>query len=297
MNRVKAGIFSLTASAPADDDGSYLRWHLLDHMPEQYQLPGIVHGLRWIADGDYADHRLAAHGPLEQLGNAVHYIVGEPVEETFDDFVALGRALRESGRFPVTRPSLQVAGLRLLEWQSSPHALISAEVVPFRPHRGVLLIVEEPTDGRPNQWLQWLHAEHYPALLATTGHGRRVDIRFDHRMARSEGMANRPAIHHCRVPRRRPSRHHRRPRRAHRRAVAIGSGATGIRRAAADHDQLGSLGGCLTAITSEMLAPWTSSRSGKAAVCNCGGGRQPPPTMGRKSRCSAVGAVGPAHPR
>lgn len=63
MIRVKAGIFSLTAAAPADDDGSYLRWHLLDHMPEQYQLPGIVHGLRWIADGDYVDHRLVAHGP------------------------------------------------------------------------------------------------------------------------------------------------------------------------------------------------------------------------------------------
>lgn len=54
MNRVKAGFFSFTAAAPPDDDGSYLRWHLLDHMPEQYQLPGIVLGLRWIADGDYS---------------------------------------------------------------------------------------------------------------------------------------------------------------------------------------------------------------------------------------------------
>ena len=169
MIRVRAGIFSLTAAAPPDDDGGYLRWHLLDHMPEQYQLPGIVHGLRWIADGDYLDHRLAAHGPLGEVGNAVHYLVSDPVEETFDDFVALGRTLRDNGRFPISRPSLQVAGLRLLQWQSAPHALISAEVVPFRPHRGILLIVEEPTDGRSNDWLQWLHAEHYPALLAAPG--------------------------------------------------------------------------------------------------------------------------------
>jgi hypothetical protein len=168
--RVRAGIFSLTGAAPADDDGSYLRWHLLDHMPEQYQLPGIVHGLRWIADGDYPEHRLAGHGPLGEIGNAVHYLVSDPVEETFDDFVALGRALRENGRFPVVRPSLQVAGLRLLQWQSSPQALVSAEVVPFRPHRGVVLIVEEPVDGRrPDEWLQWLHAEHHPALLAAPG--------------------------------------------------------------------------------------------------------------------------------
>ena len=169
MIRVRAGIFSLTAAAPPDDDGSYLRWHLLDHMPEQYQLPGIVHGLRWIADGDYVDHRLAAHGPLGEVGNAVHYLVSEPVEETFDDFVALGRTLRDNGRFPISRPSLQVAGLRLLQWQSAQHALISAEVVPFRPHRGILLIVEEPKGGRSNDWLQWLHAEHYPALLAAPG--------------------------------------------------------------------------------------------------------------------------------
>ena len=169
MIRVKAGIFSLTATAPPDDDGSYLHWHLLDHMPEQYQLPGIVHGLRWIADGDYVGHRLAAHGSLGEVGNAVHYLVSDPVEETFDDFVALGRTLRDNGRFPITRPSLQVAGLRLLQWQSAPHALISAEVVPFRPHRGILLIVEQPTEGRSDDWLQWLHAEHYPALLAAPG--------------------------------------------------------------------------------------------------------------------------------
>jgi hypothetical protein len=173
VNRVKAGFFSFTGPAPADDsadqDGGYLRWHLLDHMPEQYQLPGIVHGLRWIADGEYPDHRLAADGPLSQVGNVVNYLIGDPVEQTFADFVALGRALRENGRFPVTRPSLQVAGLRLLQWHAAPHALISAEVVPFRPHRGVLLIVEEPTDGRSNEWLQWLHAEHYPALLAAPG--------------------------------------------------------------------------------------------------------------------------------
>nr|WP_231614271.1 hypothetical protein [Mycobacterium nebraskense] len=170
MIRVRAGIFSLTATAPADDDGSYLRWHLLDHMPEQYQLPGIVHGLRWIADGDYPGHRLAGHGPLGEVGNVVHYLVSDPVEETFDDFVALGRALRENGRFPVVRPSLQVSGLRLLQWESSPHALVSAEVVPFRPNRGIVLIVEEPIDGRrPDEWLQWLHAEHHPALLAVPG--------------------------------------------------------------------------------------------------------------------------------
>lgn len=170
MNRVKAGVFSLTAASPPEpSDDAYLKWHLLDHMPEQYQLPGIVYGLRWIADGDYPQHRLASNGPLGEISNAVHYLVSDPVRETFDNFVALGRQLRENGRMPAMRPLLQISGLRLLQWHSAPQALVSAEVVPFRPHRGVLLIVEEPTGDRPDQWLEWLHAEHYPALLATPG--------------------------------------------------------------------------------------------------------------------------------
>ncbi len=167
MNRVRAGIFSLTAAAPTDD--GYLRWHLLDHMPEQYQLPGIVQGLRWIADGDYPAHRIAAHGPLGDIGNVVHYLVGEPVAETLRDFVELGRVLRENGRMPAMRPLLQISGLQLLQWDSAPGALVSAEVAPFRPHRGVLFIVEEPADERPDAWLEWLRAEHYPALLGCAG--------------------------------------------------------------------------------------------------------------------------------
>nr|WP_253861647.1 hypothetical protein [Mycobacterium asiaticum] len=138
-------------------------------MPEQYKLPGIVSGLRWIADGDYPAHRIAADGALGDIGNVVHYLVGDPVRETLDDFVELGRALRENGRMPVMRPLLQISGLRLLQWHSAPQALVCAEVVPFRPHRGVVLILEEPTGERPDRWLQWLHTEHYPALLATPG--------------------------------------------------------------------------------------------------------------------------------
>ena len=243
MIRVRAGIFSLTAAAPADDDGSYLRWHLLDHMPEQYQLPGIVHGLRWIADGAYARHRIAAHGPLGEIGNAVHYLVSDPVEETFDDFVALGRALRESGRFPAVRSSLQVAGLRLLQWQSAPHALVSAEVVPFRPHRGIVLIVEEPVDRRrPDEWLQWLHAEHHAALLAVPGTAGAWTFGSSAGWSHlPRGLANGPPIHHRRLPRWRPAGHDRRPGGGHRRAVAIGRGAARFRRTAAQHGQLGSL--------------------------------------------------------
>ncbi len=169
MSRVKAAFFSFTPPAPPDDDGSYLRWHLLDHMPEQYQLPGIQLGLRYVADGDYLNACVVGHPPLEQVGNVVNYLVGDPVQQTHDDFMALGRRLAEVGRFPERRPSLQLRMPALLRWHAAPRALISAEVVPFRPHRGVVIVVEEPAGGDVASWLQWLDKEHHQSVLATPG--------------------------------------------------------------------------------------------------------------------------------
>ncbi len=169
MIRVKAAFFSFTPPPPADDDGSYLRWHLLDHMPEQYQLPGIQLALRYIADGDYPHSRIAAAGSLADVGNMVNYLVGDPVEQTHEDFMQLGPRLAELGRYPDRRPYLQLRMPALLRWYAAPQAMISAEVVPFRPHRGVLVIVEVPAHSDTSGWLQWLQTDHYPELLAVPG--------------------------------------------------------------------------------------------------------------------------------
>src|SRR5260370_9978755 len=147
MIRVKAGIFSVTPPAPPEDDASYLRWHLLDHMPEQYQLLGLVHAMRWIADGEYLDSRIVASGDLVQLGNVVNYLFVDPVQQTLDDFMELGGRLAEVGRFPQRRPSLQLRMLALLRGYAAPPARFSAGAVPFRPHRGVLLIAGQPSGG------------------------------------------------------------------------------------------------------------------------------------------------------
>ncbi|MGN6475463.1 MAG: hypothetical protein ACTHK4_17705 [Mycobacteriales bacterium] len=168
MNRVTAGFFSVTPPAPPDDDGSYLRWHLLDHMPEQYSIPGIALGLRWIADGDYRDHRIAAADELADVGNVVTYLMSEPVQQTYDEFMDLGGGLRELGRFPEVRPSLQTRLLAVDTWRAASAAAVSADVVPFRPHRGVLLVVEEPLDGAA-EWQDWLTTEHEPDMLEVPG--------------------------------------------------------------------------------------------------------------------------------
>jgi hypothetical protein len=168
MNRVAASFFSITPPAPPDDDGSYLRWHLLDHMPEQFSLPGVVHALRWNADGDYPAHRLVADGDLAEVGGIVSYLFSEPVQQTYDDFMALGAHLAEVGRFPERRPSLQVRLLELISASAASRVQVSPEVVPFRPHRGVIAIVEYPV-GDEDGWTRWLHDTHLPELLEVPG--------------------------------------------------------------------------------------------------------------------------------
>jgi hypothetical protein len=148
VNRVKVGFFSLSRRSPDGDDRSYLAWHQLDHMPEQYQLPALVLGQRWMSTPACRAARAVENGQWSEVEHVVCYLMGEPVERTIDDFYALGGSLAAAGRFPRSLPSSYRGGLGLVETRAAARALISPEVVPFRPHRGIYLIVETHPDGR-----------------------------------------------------------------------------------------------------------------------------------------------------
>ena len=173
MNRVKVGFFSLSDRGGSDDDPddrAYLAWHQLDHMPEQYQLPGMIHGQRWVSNGACCAARSTATGVFEHVHHVVLYLMGEPVEQTLDDFFDLGSRLAHLGRFPRDLPRRFLGALRLLEVRASPGALVSAEVVPFRPNRGIYLIVEQPGDRDGlDPYLRWRHDDHLARLVTTPG--------------------------------------------------------------------------------------------------------------------------------
>jgi hypothetical protein len=147
-NRIKVGFLSLTRASPTGDDRPYLAWHRLDHMPEQYRLPGMVLGQRWASTPACRRARAIEAEDWSPVEHAVCYMMGEPVDRTVDDFIALGRELAEAGRYPHVMPSHYRGALRVIETMAAPRVLVSAEVVPFRPHRGVYLFVEQP-EGTP----------------------------------------------------------------------------------------------------------------------------------------------------
>lgn len=151
MNRVKVAFFSLSRRSPDGNDRSYLAWHQLDHMPEQYQLSGLVLGQRWVSTPACRAARAAEVGEWSEVEHVVCYLMGDPVDQTIDDFYALGGSLADAGRFPRSLPSSYRGGLGLVETRAAARVLISPEVVPFRPHRGIYLIVEALPEDVPGQ--------------------------------------------------------------------------------------------------------------------------------------------------
>jgi hypothetical protein len=127
---------------------------------------------RWASTAACEAVRAAAVDDWAKTAHVVCYLMGNPLDETIDEFFILGRALAEMGRFSQSLPKQYLAGLRLLHAQASPRALISDEVVPYRPNRGIYLIVEEPTDtdaGVQDEYIQRMHAEALPTLVSVPG--------------------------------------------------------------------------------------------------------------------------------
>ena len=158
------GFFSFTEITDPAEHRSYNEWHQLDHMPEQYPLAGMAYGQRWVATPACRAARAVDGELLAPVHYATLYLMTEPVDETLAQFQALGGELRRRGRFHQHRRA-QLSGPFVLESvRAAPRALVSAAAVPYRPNRGVYLVVEDraSTDDRPAQ-------ESLDELLETAG--------------------------------------------------------------------------------------------------------------------------------
>lgn len=144
-------VLSLSARHPDGDDARYLEWHMLDHLPEQYRIAGIRSGQRWVSTARCRAARLVSEEPFGAADHVVSYLLGQPIEPALDAFFALGGRLHGAGRMPIALPRVHFGIWELAAQLANPRALVGADVVPWRPHRGAYLIVERPAD-RPAGW-------------------------------------------------------------------------------------------------------------------------------------------------
>jgi hypothetical protein len=141
-NKVKVGFFSFTEVTDPAEHRAYNEWHQLDHMPEQFPLPGIAYGQRWVSTPACRAARTASGPRLDPIHYMTLYLMTEPVDETLRAFRQLGRDLYDAGRFHLHRHAHLSGPFALVDTAVAPRVLISAEAVPYRPHRGVYATVQ-----------------------------------------------------------------------------------------------------------------------------------------------------------
>ncbi len=148
--KVVLGFFSFTEITDPNEHHSYNEWHMLDHMPEQYPLKGIVYGQRWVSTPACRAARAVDGELLAPIHYVTLYLMADPIDETLAEFMALGRHLHEVNRFHEHRIARLSGPFEVTGMRAAPRVLVSAEAVPYRPNRGVYVVVEdEPDRTRP----------------------------------------------------------------------------------------------------------------------------------------------------
>jgi hypothetical protein len=143
MGKVRIGFFSFTEVTDPAEHRSYNEWHQLDHMPEQYPIPGVTYGQRWVSTPACRRARAVDGAPLAPIHYMTLYLMGEPVDATLEEFRALGERLRAVGRFHEHRRSRLSGPLVVTGMVAAPRVLISADAVPYLPNLGVYVVVRD----------------------------------------------------------------------------------------------------------------------------------------------------------
>jgi hypothetical protein len=151
-------------------------------MPEQFPLTGIAYGQRWVWP---PARRTNAQAPFDRVHYVTLYLMQEPLDQTLHEFLELGKELGRRGRFHHQRHSHLSGPFTVAGARASARVLVSDEAVPYRPHRGVHVIVEsalgsDDAVARYDAWWRDTHASELCALDGVAGVWRFVtSTRFD----------------------------------------------------------------------------------------------------------------------
>lgn len=140
--------FSFAVITDPTKHRAYNEWHQLDHRPENLALPGVRWGERWVRTPQCAGHGTAAPA-LADTHYVNMYWFNEPARESVVEWQRLAEISFQWGRRPempwTARPLMGF--FDAVKGYVAPRVLVSAEVVPLRPNRGVHIEVLELDDA------------------------------------------------------------------------------------------------------------------------------------------------------
>ncbi|TFV59787.1 hypothetical protein E4P42_07845 [Mycobacterium sp. PS03-16] len=172
---------SMARKHPDGRDAEYLRWHTLDHRPEQHRLPGVRASVRLVSTPQCRAARLAAaSGPDARFDDIDHVMTYFFTDRTgLRAFNDLSTALGDGGRKLPLLPPVQRGVYTVMTKTAAPRVKVGSDVLPWWPFRGVVLLLETagdaPTgltdvDGVAGVWSATSHR--VDASLASAGEGQ-----------------------------------------------------------------------------------------------------------------------------
>jgi len=133
------GFFSFTEVLDPAAHHAYNAWHQLDHLPEQFSIEGVRFGQRWVCTPACQEARFNVSPLLQSCQYMTLYLMRDAA--VLPDFYALARRLREEDRFFSARHSHLSGPYEVTGRWAAPRVKVGAAVVPFRPARGVYVVV------------------------------------------------------------------------------------------------------------------------------------------------------------
>lgn len=134
---------SMATRHPGGADADYLRWHTLDHRPEQHRLADVRASLRLVSTPACRAARLASTGPLDAVDHVMTYFFTDP--GGLRAFTDLATALRGAGRMLPLLPPVERGIYAVQSKVAAPRVKVGSDVLPWLPMRGAFLLVERGT--------------------------------------------------------------------------------------------------------------------------------------------------------
>jgi hypothetical protein len=134
---------SMARRHPYGCDAEYLRWHTLDHRPEQHRLAGVRASLRLVSTPECRAARAYSDQRFDEIDHVMSYFFTDP--SGLKGFLDLSSALGGADRKLPLLPPVQRGVYAIEHKVAAPRIKIGADVLPWWPAQGVYLLLESGT--------------------------------------------------------------------------------------------------------------------------------------------------------
>jgi hypothetical protein len=131
---------SMATRHPDGTDADYLRWHTLDHRPEQHRLSAVRASLRLVSTPPCRAERPPNDERFDAIDHVMTYFFTD--KSGLKGFNELSTALGGANRKLPLLPPVQRGVYTVQSKAAAPRVKIGADVLPWWPARGVYVLLE-----------------------------------------------------------------------------------------------------------------------------------------------------------